>query len=154
MQRGSSGKGELRSVMENQKRIQSHLNTASRDPLTIASPGRGHEGICEMLCLVPDLTVVELHDTHCVCWPALVGDGVSRDPEIAFSENWFDVENHRLACMMTPQGLDCFAREFVHRTEHDHKWHFHCRYRVPRWHCRLTTPANDYSELHGFDLFA
>ena len=69
------------------------LNGASGDPLNpLAPPGRRFEGIREILCLVHNLTVAELHNTHCVCRPPLVGDGVFRDPEIAFSENSLDVE--------------------------------------------------------------
>ena len=69
------------------------LNTASRDLLNpLAPPGRRLEGIREILCLVHDLTVAELHNAHCVCWSPLVGDGVFRDPEITFSENSLDVE--------------------------------------------------------------
>ena len=71
----------------------SELNSASRDLLNpLASPGGRLEGIREILCLVHDLTVAELHNAHCVCWSPLVGDGVFRDPEITFSENSLDVE--------------------------------------------------------------
>src|SRR5271170_6742658 len=66
---------------------------ASRDPLNpLAPPGRCLEGIREILCLVHDLTVAELHNAHCVGWSPLVGDCVFRDPEITFSENSLDVE--------------------------------------------------------------
>jgi hypothetical protein len=71
----------------------SSQNAASRDLLNpLASPGGRLEGICEILRLVHDLTVAELHDAHCVCRSPLVGDCVFRDPEIAFSENSPDVE--------------------------------------------------------------
>ena len=82
------------------------LNSASRDPLnSLASPGRRIEGVREILCLVHDLTFAELHDAHCECWPPLVGNCVFRDPEITFSENSLDVQTHRFAGMMIPQGL-------------------------------------------------
>jgi hypothetical protein len=72
---------------------QSRLNAASRDPLNpLATPGRRLEGICEILCLVHDLTVAELHNAHCVCWAPLVGDCIFRDPEIAFPKNSLDIE--------------------------------------------------------------
>jgi hypothetical protein len=81
-------------------------NAASLDPLNpLAPPGWRLEGIREILCLVHDLTVAELHDAHCVRWPPLVGDCIFRNPEVAFSENSLDVETRRLAWMMTPQGL-------------------------------------------------
>ena len=45
------------------------LSAASRDPLNpLAPPGGRLEGIGEILCLVHDLAVAELHNTHCVCW--------------------------------------------------------------------------------------
>jgi hypothetical protein len=73
--------------------VQSRLSAASRDPLNpLAPPGRRLEGIREILCLVHDLTVVKLHNTHCVCWSPLVRDCVFRDPEITVSENSLDVE--------------------------------------------------------------
>src|ERR1700757_286778 len=82
------------------------LNAASRDLLDpLASPGRRLEGIGEILCLVHDLTVAELHNAHCVGWSPLIGDGVFRDPEITFSEHSPDVEARRLTWVMTPQGL-------------------------------------------------
>jgi hypothetical protein len=72
---------------------QSRLNAASDDPLNpLASPGRRLEGIREILRLVHNLTVAELHNAHCVCWSPLIGDCVFRDPEITFSENSLDVE--------------------------------------------------------------
>jgi hypothetical protein len=73
--------------------VQSRLSAASRDPLNpLAPPGGRLEGIREILCLAHDLTVAELHDTHCVCWSPLVRDCVFRDPEITVSENSLDVE--------------------------------------------------------------
>jgi hypothetical protein len=76
------------------------------DPLNpLASPGWCFEGIREILCLVRDLTVAELHAANCIRWPPLVGDCVFRDPEITFPENSFDIKTRRLAWMMTPQGL-------------------------------------------------
>src|SRR5271155_5355303 len=74
-------------------------------------PGWCLEGIREILCLVHDLAVAELHNAHCVCWPPLVGDCVFRDPEITFSENSLDVKPRRLAGMMTPQGLQIASSE-------------------------------------------
>ena len=62
----------------------------SLDPL--ASPGRRFEGVGEVLCLVHDLTVAELHDAYGVRRSPLVGDGVFGDPEITFSDNSPDVE--------------------------------------------------------------
>jgi hypothetical protein len=85
---------------------QFRLDAALGDPLNpLAPPGWRLEGIREILCLVHNLTVAELHNTHCVCWSAVVGDCVFRDPKIAFPENSLDVETRRLARMMTPQGL-------------------------------------------------
>ena len=69
------------------------------------APVRCLEGIGEILCLVRNLSVAELHDAHCVCWPPLVGDCVFSNPEIPVPENPPDVETARLAGMMTPQGL-------------------------------------------------
>ena len=67
------------------------LDAASRALLNpLAPPGRRLEGIREILCLVHDLSVAELHNTHGVCWSALVRDGVFRDPEIIFADNSFD----------------------------------------------------------------
>ena len=66
---------------------------ASRDLLNpLAPPGRRLEGIREILRLVHDLAVAELHNTHRVRWPSLVRDGVFRDPEITVSQNSPDVE--------------------------------------------------------------
>jgi hypothetical protein len=55
--------------------------------------------------------VAEFHNTHCVCRPALIGDCVFGDPEIAFSENSSDVKTRRLAWMMTPQCLQIASPE-------------------------------------------
>jgi hypothetical protein len=88
------------------------LSAASRallDPLL--PPGRGLEGIREILCLVDDLAVAELHNTHGVCRPPLVRDGVFRDPEIPVSENALDLEAGRLTGVMTPQGLQIASSE-------------------------------------------
>jgi hypothetical protein len=72
---------------------QSRLSAASLHPLDpLGPPGRRLEGICEILCLVYDLTVAELHNAHRVRWSTLVDDCVFRDPEITFSENSFDIE--------------------------------------------------------------
>ena len=69
------------------------LSAASRDLLNpLPPPGRRLEGVREVLCLVHDLTVKELHNAHCVCRPPLVGDCVFRDPEITFPENSPNVE--------------------------------------------------------------
>jgi serine/threonine protein kinase len=85
---------------------------ASRDPLNpLAPPCRRLEGISEILCLAHDLAVAEVHNTHCVRWPPLVGDCVFRDPEIALSENSLDVETRRLAWMMAPQSLQIASPE-------------------------------------------
>ena len=71
----------------------SRLSAALRGLLNpLAPPGRRLEGIREILCLVHNFSVAELHNTHCVCWPPLVCDGVFRDPEITVSENSPDVE--------------------------------------------------------------
>jgi hypothetical protein len=77
----------------------------------LAPPGRSLEGIREILCLMHDLTVAELHNAHRVCWSPLVGDCVFRDPEITFSENSLDVETRRVARMMTSQGLQIPSTE-------------------------------------------
>jgi hypothetical protein len=45
---------------------------------------------------------------------------------------------------------NCFARGFVHLTADNRKWHRQRKYRVPRLHRRLPTPASAYSELHVF----
>src|ERR1700722_5189681 len=83
-----------------------NLSAASRDLLNpLTPPGGRLEGIREILCLVHDLSVTKLHNTHCVCWSPLVGDRVFRDPEITASENSPDVEARRLARMVTSQGL-------------------------------------------------
>ncbi len=82
----------------------------------MAPPGRRLEGIREILGLVHDLSVPELHNTHRVGWSPLVGNGVFRDPEITVSENSPDIEACRLTGMVTSQGLqitspeDSFAR--------------------------------------------
>src|ERR1700731_2201785 len=92
--------------------VQSHLSVASRDPLNPSAPPGGRlEGIREILCLAHDLTVAELHNTHCVCWSPLVRDCVFRDPEITVSENLLDVEARRLAGMVTSQGLQIASPE-------------------------------------------
>jgi hypothetical protein len=84
-------------------KVQSRLNPASRDPLNpLGPPSRRIEGIGEILCLVHDLTIAELHNAHCVCWSPLVADCVFRDPKITFSENSLNVETRRLALMITP----------------------------------------------------
>src|ERR1700733_6575148 len=96
------------------ERMIGFLSRHPRNPL--APPGGRLEGIREILCLVHDLTVAELHNAHCVRRPPLVGDCVFRDPKITVSENSFDVKTGRLAWMMTPQSLqiaspeDSFAR--------------------------------------------
>jgi|SRR5450432_2227026 hypothetical protein len=86
------------------------FNAASGDYLNpLASPGRSLEGVREVLCLVDDFAVAELHYAHGECRPALVGDGVFRDPEISVPEHSPHVEAGRLAGMMTPQGLQILA---------------------------------------------
>ncbi len=68
-------------------------DSSSRDALNpLASLGGRLEGIGEILCLMHDLSVTELHDAHGVCRSPLVDDGVLRNPEIAFSEHSFDFE--------------------------------------------------------------
>src|SRR6202795_2394897 len=92
--------------------VPSRLRAASRDLLNpLAPPGRRLEGIREILGLVHDLSVPELHDTHGVGWPPLVGDGVFRDPEITASKNSPDVEACRLTGMVTSQGLQIASPE-------------------------------------------
>jgi hypothetical protein len=84
----------------------------STDPLNpLASPGWRLEGIREILCLVHDLAVAELHNAHRVCRLPLVDDCVFRDPEITFAENSLDLEARWLAGMMTPQGLQIVSSE-------------------------------------------
>src|ERR1700731_2481735 len=88
------------------------VSAASRNLLNpLAPPGGRLEGIREILCLVHDLSVAKLHNTHCVCWSPLVRDGVFRDPEITVSENSLDVEARRLAGMVTSQGLQIASPE-------------------------------------------
>jgi len=88
------------------------LSAASRDLLNpLPPPGRRLEGVREVLRLVHDLTVAELHNAHCVCLAPLIDDCVFRDPEITFPENSPNVEAGRLARMMTPQGLQIAAAE-------------------------------------------
>ena len=60
------------------------------NPLT--SPGGRLERICEILRLVHDLTVAELHNADGICRFTLVSDGVFRDPEIASPEHSPDIE--------------------------------------------------------------
>ena len=69
------------------------LNAASCDPLNpLVLPRWRLEGIREILCLVHDPTVAELHNAHFVRWPPLVGDYVFRDTAVTFSENSLNVE--------------------------------------------------------------
>src|SRR4051794_27181400 len=83
-------------------RVQSRHNAASRDRLNpSAPPGRRLEGIREILYLVHDLIVAELHNADCVCWSPLVGNCVFRDRDITFPENSVDVETRGLTPMMT-----------------------------------------------------
>ena len=85
---------------------------ASRDPLNpLAPPCRRQEGIREILRLVHDLTVAELHNAHCIRWPRAVGDCVFRDPEITLSENSLDVETRRFVWMMAPYSLQIASPE-------------------------------------------
>jgi hypothetical protein len=94
------------------KQIFLTLSAASPDLLNpLSPPSRCLEGIPEILCFVDDLTVAELHNTHCVCQLPLVRDCVFRDPEIPVSENPPDLEAGRLAGMMTPQGLQIVSPE-------------------------------------------
>ena len=70
------------------------LRAASRDLLNpLAPPGRRLVGIREILSLVHDLAVAELHDADGVGRSSLIEDRVFRDPEFTFSENPFDVES-------------------------------------------------------------
>jgi hypothetical protein len=127
-----------------------------RDRLNpLASPGWRLEGIREILCLVHDLAVAELHNAHCVCRPPLVGDCVFRDPEITLPENSLDVKPRRLAGMMTPQGLqipsseDSFARLGIIA---DSIVIVNIVFSV--LHRRLRTHANAHSGRHVFVLLA
>jgi len=93
-------------------RILRILNAASRHLLNpLLPPGRSLEGIREILRFVDDLAVAELHNAHRVRRSPLVNDRVFRDPEIAVSENPFDLEAGRLARMMAPQGLQIASPE-------------------------------------------
>ena len=58
-----------------------------------------------------NLTVAEFHNTHCVCRSPLIGDGVFRDPEIAFAEKSPDIKARWLARMVTAQSLQIGAPE-------------------------------------------
>src|SRR5580692_4070385 len=93
------------------------VNAALRHPLNpLASPRRRLKGICEILCLVHDLAVAELHNAHRIGRSPLIGDRVFRDPDVLFSDNSPDAEVRRFAGMMTSQCLqilppdDSFAR--------------------------------------------
>src|SRR3954468_9850936 len=87
-------------------RLRARQELASCDGLNpLAAPGGGLKGVGEVLGLVHDLTVTELHDAYGECGLALVGDGVFVDPEIAASEDSPDVEARGLAGMMAAQGL-------------------------------------------------
>src|SRR6478609_6958929 len=84
----------------------------SRDLLNpLPPPSRRLEGIREILCLVDDLAITELHNAHRVGWSPLVRDCIFRDPEIPVSENPLDVETRRLAGVMTSHGLQIVAPE-------------------------------------------
>ena len=50
------------------------------------------ERIREILGLVHDLSIAELHNTHGVGRSPLVGNGVFRNPEVAVSQNSPDVK--------------------------------------------------------------
>jgi hypothetical protein len=92
--------------------LASRVSAASRDLLNpLLPPGWRLEGIGEILCLVHDLTVAELHNAHRVCQSPLASDCVFRDREIIFSENSLGLEAGRLAGMMTPQGLQIASPE-------------------------------------------
>jgi hypothetical protein len=69
---------------------ESPMSTHSLNPL--ASPRRRLKRIREVLRFMNYFTVAEFHDAHGVCWPALVGDYVFRNPEIGFSEHSPNVE--------------------------------------------------------------
>ena len=89
------------------------LNAASRDLLNpLAPPGGCIEGVREILCLMHNLTVAELHNTHCICGSPLVGDCVFRDPEITFSENLLDVETRAAGLHHFIRG-EAFAAHFI-----------------------------------------
>src|SRR6476620_5087058 len=88
-QRGWS-EGSLLEQSADRGSISSQCGVNPLNPL--APPSRRLEGIREILCLAHDLTVAELHNTHCVCWSSLVRDCVFRNPEITVSENSLDVE--------------------------------------------------------------
>ena len=88
------------------------LNAALNVELNpLASPVRRLEGVREILCLVYDLAVAELHNAHCICRAFLVGDCVFRNPEVTTAEYSLYVEARRLAWMMTPQSLQIASPE-------------------------------------------
>jgi hypothetical protein len=49
-------------------RVQSRLMRRHDRLNPLAPPGRRLEGIREILGLVHDLAIAELHNAHCVCW--------------------------------------------------------------------------------------
>ena len=77
----------------------------------MAAPGWGCEGVGEVLGLVDDFVVAELHDADGEGWLALVGDGVFGDPEIAVADDAADVEAGGLAGMVRAQGLQIGAAQ-------------------------------------------
>jgi hypothetical protein len=74
-------------------------------------PCRRLEGAREVLRLVHDLAVAELHNAHRVPVAPLVRDCLFRDPELPVTENPLDLETGRPVGMMTPQGLQTASPE-------------------------------------------
>jgi hypothetical protein len=81
-----------------------YLSLSPLDPLS--PPGWGLERIGEVLRLMGDLAIAELHDTDRVDWSALVRDHVLGDPQIATPEDAPDSEATWFVRVVTAQGLD------------------------------------------------
>jgi len=56
------------------------------------APGSGREGIGEVLGLVRDETVAELHDADRVCGHAVIGDHALAHPQVAAAQDPADGE--------------------------------------------------------------
>src|SRR5579863_750438 len=108
--------------------------------------------MCEILCLVHNLTVAEFHNAHFVRWPPLVGDCVSVIQKSPFPRIRLALKSAGLRGR-SAKPANCSARGFV-AYEDIHKWHLLRKYRVPRLHRRPATPASLYSELHVFVALA
>ena len=61
------------------------MSLSPLDPLS--PPGRGVEGISEVLCLAGNLAIAELHEATRVDWPLIVADYVLGNPQVAASEH-------------------------------------------------------------------